>query len=404
MSGRFARFVVAGSGGFVVQLVTVAGLLELNVHYLVAIALGVEAAIIVNFFAHQMWTWRDRSAKGADGASDHACMSALERFVRYHALVSLTSIFGSIFLSAYFVEATGLHPLVANVASIAALSVVNFVSADRLVFKAGMVLAMLGVAGSASASGDAALQPKTVREFNSYAAAVESRRVRELTASHPFLDIERQPAPQLTRTLAALRRGDVIVATAFSPDLSEVPIDGGLINHWRGSVLVPRVTLDHLLKVLQGPSDQHQQDDVIRSRVVARGADAQSLFLRIKRTKIVTVMYDTEYDVTYKRLARDRAISTSLSTRIVEIENAGTARERAMPEGNDHGYMWRLNSYWRYKQLGNGVVVEVESLSLSRDLPPIIGPLIRPIVSGVARDSITRTLVALRARFQGATM
>lgn len=115
-------------------------------------------------------------------------------------------------------------------------------------------------------------------------------------------------------------------------------------------------------------------------------------------------MYDTEYDVTYKRLARDRAISTSLSTRIVEIENAGSARERAMPEGNDHGYMWRLNSYWRYKQLGDGVVVEVESLSLSRDLPPIIGPLIRPIVSGVARESITRTLAALRARFQGATM
>jgi len=32
MSGRFARFVVAGSGGFVVQLVAVAGLLELNAH------------------------------------------------------------------------------------------------------------------------------------------------------------------------------------------------------------------------------------------------------------------------------------------------------------------------------------------------------------------------------------
>ena len=311
---------------------------------------------------------------------------------------------GRIFLSAYFVEATGLHPLVANVASMAALSVVNFVSADRLVFKAGMVLAMLGVAGSASASGDATLRPKTVREFNSYAAAVESRRARELTASHPFLDIERQPPPQLTRTLAALRRGDVIVTTAFSPDVSEVPIEGGLINHWRGTVLVPRVPLDHLLKVLQGPSDQHQQEDVISSRVVPRGPDAQALFLRVRRNKIVTVVYDTEYDVTYKRLAWDRATSTSLSTRIVEIENAGTARERAMPEGNDHGYMWRLNSYWRYKQLGDSVVVEVESLSLSRDLPPIIGPLIRPIVSGVARDSISRTLVALRARFQGATM
>ena len=40
-----------------------------------------------------------------------------------------------------------------------------------------------------------------------------------------------------------------------------------------------------------------------------------------------------------------------------------------MPEGDDHGYMWKLNSYWRYKQVDGGVLVEIESLTLSRDLP-----------------------------------
>lgn len=391
LARRAAKFMVAGAGGFIVQIAAVAGLLELNVHYLLATAIGVEAAIIMNFFGHQYWTWKDRSASR---------VPLVERLLRYNALASLTSVFGGIFLSAYFVEATGLHPLVANLLSVAALSAINFISADQVVFKAGLVLAMVGVAGTAHASGDATLQPKTVRAFNTYAATVEARRARELSANQPFLEIERHPAAQLSRTLAALRRGEVIVATAFSRDGSEVPVDGGLINHWRGTIFVPKVRLEHLLRVLQDPqSDQHKQEDVVSSRVVPRGPDAQKLYLRIKRTKFVTVVYDTEYDVTYQRLAPDRAMSNSYSTRIVEIENAGTPRERAMPEGDDHGYMWRLNSYWRYKQFEDGVLVEVESLSLSRDLPAIIGPLIRPIVTSTARESITRTLSALRARF-----
>ena len=61
--------------------------------------------------------------------------------------------------------------------------------------------------------------------------------------------------------------------------------------------------------------------------------------------------------------------------------------------------MWRLYSYWRYKQTGDGVLVEVESLTLSRNLPFLIGPLLRPVVNSTARDSITRTLTSMRVRF-----
>jgi hypothetical protein len=202
--------------------------------------------------------------------------------------------------------------------------------------------------------------------------------------------------------MAALRRGEVIVTRGAARDASsnEISIDGGLINHWRGTVFVPKVTLDHLLSVLQEPqSDKHKQEDVLSSRVLARNGDSQKVYLRLRRTKFVTVVYDTEYDVDYKRLAPDRALSNSISTKIVEIENAGTPKERALPEGNDHGYMWRLNSYWRYKQFEDGVLVEIESLTLSRNLPAIIGPLIRPIVNSTARESMSRTLASVRARF-----
>jgi hypothetical protein len=270
-----------------------------------------------------------------------------------------------------------------------------------IVFVAVVVMSL--AAGSpAFAAEEATLQPKTAADFAKYVAAVEARRAREIAANEPFFDIERQPAAALARTMAALRRGEVIVTRGAARDASsnEIAIDGGLINHWRGTVFVPNVTLDRLLSVLQEPqTDKHKQEDVLSSRVLARNGDSQKVYLRLRRTKFVTVVYDTEYDVDYKRLSPDRALSNSISTRIAEIENAGLPTERALPEGNDHGYMWRLNSYWRYKQVDNGVLVEIESLTLSRDLPAIIGPLIRPIVNSTARESMSRTLASVRARF-----
>lgn len=262
---------------------------------------------------------------------------------------------------------------------------------------------MFAVATSASAeSMEAILQPKTAQGFARYAAAVDSRIERELRENEPFLDIERQPAAQLAKAMERLRRGEVIVTRAVARDgaSSAIEVEGGMINHWRGTGFVPNVKLDVLLKTLQEPQpDKHKQEDVLSSRVVQTGENSQKLFLRLRRTKLITVVYDTEYDTTYRRIAADRGLSSSISTKIVEVENAGTPQERLLPEGNDHGFMWRLYSYWRYKQVGDGVIVEIESLTLSRNLPFLFTPFLRPVVNSTARDSITRTLTSMRVRF-----
>ena len=271
-----------------------------------------------------------------------------------------------------------------------------------LVHAAAVAVLVSMSAGLSADSVEALLQPKTIEGFTRYAAAVESRIDRELRENAPFLEIERQPPAQLQKTMAALRRGEVVVSRAGARDgsASEIEVDGGMINHWRGSVYVPKVSLDVLLKTLQEPqTDKHKQEDVLSFRVVVTGENSQKLFRRVRRTKPVTVVYDTEYDTTYRRVASDRGLSNSISTRIVEIENAGTPQERALPDGNDHGFMWRLYSYWRYMQVSDGVVVEVESLTLSRNLPFLFTPFLRPVVNSTARDSITRTLTSMRVRF-----
>jgi putative flippase GtrA len=391
-SKRFARFTFAGLGGFAVQLAVLATLTQIfRLHYLSATIIAVEAAILVNFIQHERWTWRDRDRHGV-----------LSRFLRFNALTALTSIIGSALVTTFLVETASMNPIVANGISVIVLGAFNFVGSDRFVFRAAALAALMVVAPSAQASEEAILKARTAADFAKYVAAVEARRARDITAHEPFLDVERQPPAELAKTIARLKHGEVIVTRGVARDDSsnEVSIHGGLINHWRGTVFVPKVKLEALLKVLQEPqSDKHKQEDVLSSRVVSRDGDSQKVYLRLRRTKFVTVVYDTEYDVVYKRVGTDRAWSNSISTKVVEIENAGTARERALPEGNDSGFLWRLNSYWRYKQLDDGVLVEIESLTLSRSLPAIVGPLIRPIVNSTARESMTRTLASVRARF-----
>jgi putative flippase GtrA len=393
---RAGRFFVTGLAGFVCQIATLMALVTLfSMNYVIATILAIELAIVFNYVCHEHWTWKDRPVPRAH--------ERWARLVRFNVMTGLTSIGGGVIITALLVESSGLSPLVANVLSVVVLGLVNFAGANTLVFRAGAGAAVLAIAATAAASEEAKLQPRTLQSFSKYVAAVEARRAAEIAQNQPFLHLDRQPAAEQRRIMALLRRGEVHVerpAPARDGGNAEITIAGGSINHWRGTAFIPNVTLDHVLKVLQEPqSDKHKQEDVISSRVVSRDGDSQKVFLRLRRTKFVTVVYDTEYDVDYRRLAPDRALSNSISTRIVEIEHAGTPRERALPEGDDHGYMWRLNSYWRYQQLPDGVLVEVESLTLSRDLPMIVGPLIRPIVNSTARESMTRTLASVRARF-----
>ena len=107
-------------------------------------------------------------------------------------------------------------------------------------------------------------------------------------------------------------------------------------------------------------------------------------------------MYNTEHLVRIHRHGPDRLSSSSVSLRIAELVDQGTADEREMPVGQDHGFLWRLNSYWRFKTVEGGVIVECESLSLSRDVPALAS-LASPIVNGIARESLTRTLEAVRS-------
>jgi len=140
------------------------------------------------------------------------------------------------------------------------------------------------------------------------------------------------------------------------------------------------------------------QEDVLKSAVLSRGTDSLRLYLKLRRQKIVTAVYNTEHVVTFASYSPARASSTSTATKIAELVDPGLPNERELPPGQDRGFLWKWNAYWRYEQIDAVVLAECESISLSRDVPPLVGFMVRPIISSTARESMERTLEALRSR------
>lgn len=260
-------------------------------------------------------------------------------------------------------------------------------------FALTLAVATLAPVGASAAT----LEQTTVAAWNAYVAATEARIARELDSPGGFLVSDFQTTGTGVRTVTVA--GGIPVVEMHTTDAANrrLNVPDGLISHWRGSVFLPDITLNALLDRLTHPSEHGpHQEDVLAVRVMHREPDTLNLFIRMTRTKIVTVTYDTEHRLRYRRQSPSRASSRSVATRIVEVDGAGTEDEFTKPAGQDRGFLWRLNSYWRYEQVAGGVIVELESLTLSRSIPLGLGVIVEPIIDRIARESMARTLDNLR--------
>ncbi len=212
--------------------------------------------------------------------------------------------------------------------------------------------------------------------------------------------------PNLAATMrrARLQRGDVVSERLETRDASgAIQTPGALIHHWVGTVFIPGATLQQVLALLQN-YDHHSIDfapEVTRSKLVARSGDDFKIYYRLTRKKIVTVVLDTEYDVHYQPLDATREQSYSYSTRIAEIEHPGGSNESALPAGDDHGFLWRLDSFWRFQEADRGVYVQCEAVSMTRDIPTGLNWLIGPFIERIPRESLEFTLRSTRAAVLG---
>src|SRR5579863_1858474 len=248
--------------------------------------------------------------------------------------------------------------------------------------------------------GDAVEQSSATREaFDRYVRLTEGRINTELAPGGPFLWLDTLPAGERDDAYAVLRRGEIRIEHLTTLDRGkEIECPKGLIHHWVGIVYVPGATLEQTLRMVQD-YDHHAEvyaPDVARSKLISRAGDDFRVYLRFHRKKIVTVVLDTEHEVHYQRLDATRAASRSVSIRVQEVRDAGSKDEKDLPEGEGGGFLWRINSYWRFLERDGGTYVQCESVSLTRDIPLGFGWLIGPFVESIPRESLRFTLEATR--------
>ena len=239
----------------------------------------------------------------------------------------------------------------------------------------------------------------TVGGWNTYVAATEARIMRERKSPRGFLVMDF--AGEAASARQAVLAGDVLVEHMQTvwPSGEPVEVPSALVHHWRGAILIPGMSAARIVAQLQDGAPPTRQEDVLQSTVLERRPDWMRVYLKLQRRKIVTVVYNTEHVVTFSHDGDSRAASASTATRIAEVTDAGTPQERELPIGDDRGFLWRLNAYWRYQDVPGGVIAECESITLSRDVPSVVRYFVMPLIDHAARESMTRTLVALRTRF-----
>jgi hypothetical protein len=231
--------------------------------------------------------------------------------------------------------------------------------------------------------GFAKLTPQTTSAFDRYIELAEAK-----------MKTDRQPdrfLQSLTPDLRAkLRAGDLRIEPRTALDNGKpVKVPDGMIQDWAGMIFFPGAKLAQVKAVLQDYENYKEfyKPEVTDSKQTSHQGDEYEVFLRLYKKHILTAVLNTNYHVIYGSVDPHRMYVISRSTRIAEAKG-----DHEAPVGNDTGFLWRLNSYWRFEEADSGVYAECEAISLSRDVPLGLGFMLRGFLEQFPKESMVNTL------------
>lgn len=251
-------------------------------------------------------------------------------------------------------------------------------------------LALVGVLGLvAMSAGRIFAEPSVAAtaRYDTYIGGVEKRLARQHASSAGFVEAGAEQA-------ARLRHGDLVVER-MSPNGDDA-LPGAMLHHWRARAFVTGVHEADVERALRDVASYTRvyAPQVLRAKGTPMQGGGMRTAMRVRQKHVLVAVLDTDYDVVFGRLDAGHGWSWSRSTRVAEISEAGTERERALGPGEDHGFLWRQNTYWSWAEADGGVYLEIESVSLTRSIPTGLGWAIRPFVESVPRESLEFTLRA----------
>jgi hypothetical protein len=253
------------------------------------------------------------------------------------------------------------------------------------ILSANFVLCGFLLFAAAPARTQAKPAPAAVSAFNSYISSVEARLAQQHRSPNGFI-------ASLAQSETRLRQGELIIEQITPSTNADLP--GAMLYHWRGTAFAPgakAADFERLMKNFDA-YPQNYSPQILQSKILYQQGDHFQVLMRVRQKHVITVVMDTTYDVTFARLDALRGYSISRSTQISEIDSPGTRHERALTSSEEHGFLWRLYTYWTYEERDGGLYMQIESVSLTRSIPTGLGWAIGPFVESVPRESLEFTL------------
>ena len=244
------------------------------------------------------------------------------------------------------------------------------------------------------------LQPQAAQAYDRYIQLTEAQVNSELAQSGPYLWVERLPDARRAAAEAQLHNGQIVIERLYTLDNGKtISVPGGIIHHWIGTIFVPGATLTQTLSFMQDYNHKvdYFKPDITRSKILRHEGDDYFVLLRFYKKKIITTVIDTDQQVHYHLVDRTHAWSRSRTTRVQEVENPGQPNEKLEPEGHDRGFLWRMNTFWRFEEKDGGTYIECQAISLTRDIPTGLGWVAGPFVTSVPKESLNFTLSTAHA-------
>jgi hypothetical protein len=196
--------------------------------------------------------------------------------------------------------------------------------------------------------------------------------------------------------------GDAATLNDLNPNGSNAGEDvrSGYVHDWIGAVLIPNTSVAAVEAVLEnyGSYARIYAPDLKLASATKTADDAagRTYDVRMITERVEGIglhfAFDLRNRVSFRSVGGDTRID-SRSYSIRESNKGKAPYTDLLPEGSDHGILWRLNSYWRLRQTGSSVYAELRVISLSRK--PLAGT--RDLVKNRARESLEHTLVKTRS-------
>lgn len=220
----------------------------------------------------------------------------------------------------------------------------------------------------------AELQERTLKAFDAY--LTEARRAFMDRTAGPTT-----PLPAGSDLRAGPARGDGIL---------DVP--GGLVHHWSGAMHIRGLTLARAIEASQDYAGYPSvYAAVVSAKLLDRDGSRFHIQMRVKGgSGGVNAVFDIRSTVEFTTSSH-RAWSIAVADEIREVTGSGSS-ERLLPAGRDSGYLWRAASLTLFTEVTDGLIIEMETIGLSRGFPPMLGWMIEPIARRLGRRSVETSL------------